>query len=71
MHDRKGRPLAVGDVIIIPYVITSTSETEDYCNISAQSLYGRKPDGMKECFSGNAAVVLKAEITDVSEVDDD
>jgi hypothetical protein len=60
MHDKRGRELKVGDRILIPYVIESTSPGEGYCNVSARSVFGRKPDGLKECFSGNAAVVLRA-----------
>lgn len=60
MHDNRGRPLKAGDRILIPFVIESTSPGEDYCNITARSVFGRKPDGLKECFSGNASVVLRS-----------
>lgn len=59
MHDANGKELKVGDVILIPMVIKSTSPTEEYCNIGAESIYGRKPDGMKETYSGNTAAVLR------------
>lgn len=58
MHDRNGTPLKVGDVITVEYQITSVSPGPDYCNITAQSIDGRKPDGLKECFSGNSAVAV-------------
>lgn len=58
MHDRNGTELKVGDVVSIDYVITHVSPGPDHCNISAQSVEGRKPDGAKECFSGNSAVAL-------------
>lgn len=59
MHDANGKELKVGDVILIPMVIKATTATEDYCNISAESIYPRKPDGMKETYSGNTAAVLR------------
>lgn len=55
-HDRNGTPLRVGDKIMIEYVITDIQPTEDYCNITALNIAGRKPDGEPEYFSGNAAV---------------
>lgn len=59
MHDRNGTPLKVGDTVVLELVITSEGSTgEDYCNVNAQSTVGRKPDGLLEHFSGNAAVLL-------------
>lgn len=56
MHDIYGREIKVGDEIIIRYVVTAIQPGSDYCNLSAQSLAGRKPDGCKEYFTGNSAV---------------
>lgn len=61
MHDRNGTSLKVGDVVTLKMVITQVSPGPDYCNVSAQSVEGRKPDGMKECFSGNSAVLVLQE----------
>jgi hypothetical protein len=58
MHDRNGTPLKVGDVVTIEYVITSVSPGPDYCNICAQSIESRKPDGLKEHFAGNSFVCV-------------
>jgi hypothetical protein len=58
MHDRNGTPLKVGDVVGIEYEITHVSPGPDYCNISAKSVVGRKPDGTNEHFSGNSAVCV-------------
>jgi hypothetical protein len=43
MHDAKNRPLKVGDLVLIAATITSLSPSEDYCNVSAASVFGRKP----------------------------
>jgi len=61
MHDRNGTPLKKGDKIMIEYIITGIISGEGYCNISARSVLGRKPDGEREYFSGNTAVVLLVE----------
>ena len=61
MHDRNGTELKVGDVVTVRYRITSVQAFSDYCNISAESVEGRKPDGYKEQFSGNAAVCVLQE----------
>lgn len=58
MHDLNGTPLKVGDKITIEYVIESTSAGPDYCNITAKSTHGRRPDGMKETFCGNSGVCV-------------
>lgn|SRR5262249_2131054 len=58
MHDRNGTPLKVGDIIMIPARVTLVQPGPDYCNLSAQSLYGRKPDDMNENFSINTSVVI-------------
>lgn len=61
MHDAKGRPLAKGDIVLIPAKITELHLTEDYCNVSAESVLGRRPDGYKERFSAiNTGVMLRA-----------
>lgn len=65
MHDARGRELKIGDVVMIPARITGTSATEDYCNVSVESLLGRRPDGAKERFSAfNTGVVLRANVGD-------
>jgi hypothetical protein len=59
MHDRNGTPLKVGDLVMIPARITNLSEsTPDYCNVSAESLHGRRPDGAKETFCINTGVTV-------------
>lgn len=61
MHDHKGRELKVGDRVLIPCVITSRSATDEYCNVTVETIYGRRPDGAKEHFCAfNTAVVLRA-----------
>ena len=62
MHDRNGKPLAVGDLVVIHAKVTALQPTEDYCNVSLETTHGRKPDGMKETFYAiNTAVVDKVE----------
>ncbi len=61
MHDAKGRELKVGDIVLIPAVISILSATEDYCNVSAKSSYGRRPDGERESFNAiNTGVLIRA-----------
>lgn len=59
MHDRTGQPLEVGDSVILVGKITNLSPTEDYCNVTVESVYPRKPDGSKETLCINTAVVDK------------
>jgi len=65
MHDRKGRELKAGDVVLIPMRIKEVSATEDYCNVSAESIFGRRPDDAKEYFGAiNTGVMLRANAGD-------
>jgi hypothetical protein len=58
MHDRNGTPLRVGDIVTLEMVITQVHPGADFCNVTAQSVDGRKPDGLKESFCGNSAVLV-------------
>jgi hypothetical protein len=59
MHDRNGTPVKVGDIVMIPGRITQLVEsTPDYCNVSVESVHGRRPDGMKEYFCINTGVLV-------------
>ena len=61
MHDKKGRLLAKGDIVMLPAVITELHATEDYCNVAIESFYGRRPDNVKErILAINTAVLLRA-----------
>lgn len=61
-HDVNGKVLAVGDEVILRAKVTTVCPGEEYCNISIESVHGRKPDGLKETMSAiNAAVLEKVE----------
>lgn len=52
MHDHNGNELKVGDVVNIPCVVTHLNEgNEDFCNVTLETVHGRKPDGEKSSFS--------------------
>lgn len=62
MHDRKGRPLQVGDIVLVPARVAEISaQTDDFCNVTLESLYGRRPDGQKERICAiNTGVTVRA-----------
>jgi hypothetical protein len=69
MHDAKGRELKVGDFVLIPAVMKQLSATEDFCNVSAESSLGRRPDGAKESFGAiNTGVMLRANTGDKNDL---
>ena len=39
MHDAKGRPLEVGDVVLVPMIVEQCYATEDYCNVTMRSVH--------------------------------
>lgn len=59
-HDILGRPLKEGDHVIVLMKVVSVSPGKDFCNVTAESFYGREPDGDKEIWTGNASVVIRA-----------
>ena len=60
MHDANGTKLEKGDRVIIEAVIETLSPTEEYCNVSLETVLGRRPDGTKEKLcSINTAVIVK------------
>ncbi len=62
MHDRNGKPLAVGDVVTITAKIVQLHPAEDYCNVGVETVYGRRPDDKKELIMAiNTAVLEKVE----------
>lgn len=74
MHDRTGKPLQKGDKVSILATITHLDPTEDYCNVSIETVYGQRPDGNKACISAiNTAVMDKVDDSAESSVpfDDD
>jgi len=65
MHDAKGKSLKEGDLVIFVGKITDLYASEDYCNVSVESLMGRRPDGIKEKVSAiNTGTLLRANFGD-------
>jgi hypothetical protein len=58
MHDRNGTELRVGDVVMIEARVTELYAGDDYCNVTLQSVHGRRPDGQKELISSVNTGVL-------------
>lgn len=58
MHDRNGTPLQTGDVVLVPARITQLNAGEDFCNVTIETLHGRRPDGNKETMSAINTGVL-------------
>ncbi len=63
MHDRNGTPLKKGDVVVIYAKVTDLAEScSDYCNVTVETIDGRRPDGAKERFSAiNTAQLVLVE----------
>lgn len=58
MHDRNGSTLKKGDIVLIPAIITDLHGGEDFCNVSVETVHGRRPDGHKEQISAINTGVL-------------
>lgn len=60
MHDAKGRPLQVGDIILVPFEITDTFASDEFCNVSARTVASMYPGAHKTGCTFNAKQVLRA-----------
>lgn len=56
-HDRNGKEIRVGDEVLLRAKVTQVWAGEDYCNITIESITGRKPDGLSDTAVLNAAVL--------------
>lgn len=61
MHDRKGNPVKVGDIVSIPARVTETNPGAQTCNIHVELLEPNTPDGPKE---GYTLTARQVEVTD-------
>lgn len=61
MHDKNGKLLAVGDRVKVDCVISNTSSTDDYCNITLLTVEPMYPGNDKSCITLNAKQVEKVE----------
>jgi hypothetical protein len=70
MHDARGRILKAGDKVLIVGTIKELFATEDYCNCSVRTAFGRRPDGQLENISAiNTGVLLRNNDGDVNLLD--
>lgn len=59
MHDRNHTPLKLGDVVLLPAIVTELHPTDEYCNVQLLSVHGRRPDEQHETvYAINTAVVV-------------
>lgn len=58
-HDVNGALLEAGDVVILRARVLRVESDEDYCNVTVESVHGRRPDGMKETLSSINTGVLE------------
>ncbi len=58
MHDRKKHPLKVGDVVVVPAVITSVSEGE-FCSLTVKTKYPMPGNGEPTTITLNTKQVYK------------
>ena len=59
-HDQFGKPIEVGDIVNVPCVVKQLTSEEGYCNVTLETLHGRRPDNAKDIISAiNTAQVEK------------
>jgi len=60
MHDCKGRPLVVGDTVLVPFIIKETYATEEFCNASLETVASMFPGDHKTTLTVNTKQVIRA-----------
>ena len=58
MHDHNGTPLKVGDRVMVEFVVKQVHATEEFCNLTLESVHGRLPDEQKETAVINSHVAV-------------
>lgn len=53
-HDKNGNLVKEGDVVSIEFKVKSITPTEDFCNLSLESVIPMKPEGTPSTLSLNA-----------------
>lgn len=56
-HDQNGHPIIVGDVVFVACKVIEVHESEDYCNLSLQTLEPMFPADNKSILTLNARQV--------------
>ena len=65
MHDRFNRELKEGDLVLIPARVVELNSTADFCNVTVETIFGRRPDGQQERISAiNTRVLVRADFED-------
>lgn len=57
-HDRDGKLLGVGDSILVPARITGIHDTEEYCNVTLETLQPMFPGDSRSTITLNAKQVV-------------
>lgn len=69
-HDKNGRPIAVGDAVIIPATVTQVWQGEDACNAEFEvDASEAAPDEYRPTISMNTRLVLKLEAAETEQAE--
>lgn len=60
MHDCKGRPIAVGDTVVVPFKVTDVTANEEFCNASLESIASMFPGTSRSFLTVNTQQTIRA-----------
>lgn len=60
MHDCKGRPITEGDIVLVPFKVVATQATEEFCNVSLETIATMFPGTSKSFLTANTKQVIRA-----------
>lgn len=61
-HDKNGKLIKVGNIVLIPCKVKSITMSEDYCNLTVESLYYMPPYEQPTTYTLNAKQVILQEL---------
>lgn len=59
MHDKNGRPLSVGDVVLVECKVTTCHAGTDFCNLTVETVEPMYPGTNRTTITLNAKQVTK------------
>jgi hypothetical protein len=60
MHDCKGRPISLGDTVMVPFTVTHVSATDEYRNVTLETVAVMFPSDRKTMLTANTRQVIRA-----------
>ena len=62
MHDKFGREIKAGDLVLVPCVVRETYQTDEYCNVKVSTTEPMFPGNERTTMTLNTRQVVKGAV---------